>query len=59
MKLLSNRVTNNKTSGEFTHTTVHQNFAVTLMDPPGYFCAVLSLLIPAVIPFVNYVHISP
>ena len=29
MKLLSNRVTNNKISGKFTHTSVHQDFAVT------------------------------
>ena len=59
MKLLNNRVTNNEISGKFAHTTVHQDFAVTLMDTPVYFCAVLSLIIPAIISSENYVHISP
>ena len=58
-EILSNRVTNNKISGKFAHTTLHQNFAVNLMDTPGYYCAVLSLLILAIIPSVNYALISP
>ena len=37
MKSLSNRVTNNEISGKFTHTPMHQELAVTLMDTPGFF----------------------
>ena len=42
MKSLNNRVTNNEISGKFAGTTVHQELAVTLMETPGYFCAVLN-----------------
>ena len=59
LKLLSNRVTNNKISGKFAHTTVHHDFAVTLMDTPGYFCIVLNLIISGMISSENYVYISP
>ena len=37
MKSVSYRVTNNEISGKFTHTPMHQDLAVTLMDTSGYF----------------------
>ena len=37
MQLLGNRIAKNEISRMFAHTTIHQNFAVTLMDTPGYF----------------------
>ena len=55
-KSVSNRVTNNTISGKFTHTPKHQDFAVTLMDTPGYFKA-LNQLIHANI--ISEFHISP
>ena len=66
LKLLSNRITNGEISVKFACATIHQNFAVTLMenlgslmDNPGYFCAVLILYILVIIPSVNYIHIGP
>ena len=57
MKLLSHRVRNNEISVKFAHTTIHQDFAVTLMNTPGYFCAVLILLIPTITSSENYIHL--
>ena len=58
-KSMSNRVTNNEISGKFTHTPMHRDFAITLMETPGYFFTALSLLIHAIIFSENPFPISP
>ena len=54
---MRNWVTNIEISVKFTHTPMHQDLAVTLMDTPGFFTA-LSLPIPVVISPENPFYIS-